>query len=143
MDLNKKLEELRRQAEQSELLKTASESAKKVAAFYESKASEEKAQIKDIVSIVLMVAGVVGAVALGVLVSPATSVIGVLAAVGGGAWMLLNRATRKRIDLKYQKIIRSTQERLNALQSDWQQLEGDFHEQDLLSQKLSDCLAEL
>lgn len=40
MDLNKKLEELRRQAEQSELLKTASESAKKVAAEARKRADE-------------------------------------------------------------------------------------------------------
>lgn len=115
----------------------------KAVAFYEGKASEEKAQIKDTLSIVLMVAGAVGATGLGVFVAPAAAVIGMLAAIGGGAWMLLNRASRKRIDLKYRQIIRSTQERLNSLQHDWQQLEGDFHEQDLLSQKLSDRLAEL
>ncbi|WP_370610172.1 DUF4839 domain-containing protein [Bifidobacterium longum] len=40
MDFNKKLEELRRQAEQSELLKTASESVKKVAAEARKRAGE-------------------------------------------------------------------------------------------------------
>ncbi|MBT1174053.1 hypothetical protein JS530_00715 [Bifidobacterium sp. LC6] len=110
--------------------------------FYEGKAAVEKAQVKDIWSIVLMVAGVLGGVGLA-FVQPALAGLGALAAIGGGVWMLMNHFTRKRIDLKYAQIIRSTRDRLQALFADWQQLERDFHAKDLLAQTLVDRLAEL
>lgn len=111
--------------------------------FYEGKATEAKTAIKDVWAIVLMVAGVLGGVALGVFVQPALAVIGVVAAIGGGVWMLMNHFTRKRIDLKYQQIIKAAQERLRALGDDWQRLEQDFHTQDMQSQTLVDRLVKL
>lgn len=111
--------------------------------FFLNKASQEKAAVKDLIPIVLMVVGVLGGVGLAVAVSPALAAIGVVAAAVGLGWMLLNRAQRKRIDLKYQQIIRSTRERLMQLQTEWRQMADDFHQEDLLSEKLMRRLSSL
>ena len=124
-------------------LRESERSAEEARRFYEQRAAGEKSEVKDVLAIVLMVLGVVGGGALAVLMSPAMVSIGAIALAVGGVWMLMNRAKRRRIDLKYQQIIRATAERLEALKKDWQRFEHDFHEQDLLSQQLSDRLAAL
>lgn len=107
--------------------------------FYHGKASAEKAQIKDIVPIVLMVLGVAGGVAAA-FVSPALIAVGAIVAVGGLGMLLLNMNKRKRIDLAYEQRIASVKERLTALGEQFAKLAEDFHEQDLLSAKLCDTL---
>ncbi|MBW3083677.1 hypothetical protein [Bifidobacterium phasiani] len=124
-------------------LREPDKSSKEAQRFYEGRAAEEKAAIKDVWAIVLMVIGVVGGIALAVFLIPSAICLGVLAAAVGGVWMLMNRASRRRIDLKYQQIIRTTRDRLAELSEDWHRFEQDFHEQDLLSQQLSDRLAAL
>ena len=124
-------------------LRSPDKSGAQAEQFFLGKASQEKAAVKDLIPIILMVVGVIGGVGLAIAVSPALVVIGVVAAAAGLGWMLLNRAQRKRIDLKYQQLIRSTRERLVQLQAEWQQLESDFHQEDLLSDKLTQRLATL
>lgn len=111
--------------------------------FYEQRAATDKAAVKDVWAILTMVLGVAGGAALAVFVQPALAAVGAVALVVGGVRMLMNRATRKRIDLKYAQRIQSAAERLQALAADWQRLEQDFHAADMLSQTLMDKLGAL
>lgn len=124
-------------------LSDPAEAMRKAETFYRERAEAEKAELKDLGAIVLMVVGVVGGVALAAMVAPALAGVGVICLAVGAVWLLMNRSQRQRIDLQYQQKIRSVQERLKELQGEWKAFLDEFHENDLLSQKLSDRLAAL
>lgn len=106
------------------------------AAWHRARAGEAKGAIKDIWAIVLMVLGVAGGVALGVLVHPLAALAGAAVALGGLGWLLYNMGQRKRIDEQCARRIAATNEHIGQLDEDWRRYVLDFHEADLLSQQL-------
>lgn len=113
-----------------------------VDSFFQAKAEEEKSNVKNLAAYIALGAGLVVTVAAPFVAIPLVA-IGVLAMVAGGVLLLVNRAKRKRIDLRHGQSAHNVRSVLTEMGKEYKQLLEEFHEQDLLSATLSDRLAAL
>lgn len=113
-----------------------------VEAFFHAKAEGEKAEVKNLPAYIALGAGVAVIVAA-LFVALPLAAVGALALAAGGILLLVNRAKKKRIDLKHWQNIHNVQSVLSDMGDEFRRLSEEFHEQDVLSATLSDRLAAL